>query len=78
MSHRFPSVKAKRLLAILERKPLNYRVQRQAGSHRWLLSPDYPPLLFAFHDRATVRPQVVRKILLRDVGLAMDEARKLL
>jgi predicted RNA binding protein YcfA (HicA-like mRNA interferase family) len=71
-------MKASRLRAVLERKPLNYRVARQAGSHRWLLSPDYPPLLFTFHDRATVRPQVVRKILLRDVGLAIDEARKLL
>jgi predicted RNA binding protein YcfA (HicA-like mRNA interferase family) len=71
-------LKAKRLLAVLERKPLSYRVVRRAGSHRWLLSPDYPPLLFAFHDRATIPPQVVRKILLRDVGLAVDEARKLL
>jgi predicted RNA binding protein YcfA (HicA-like mRNA interferase family) len=71
-------MKARRLRAVFERKPLNYRVARQAGSHRWLLSPDYPPLLFAFHDRATVEPRVVRKILLRDVGLAGDEARKLL
>jgi len=71
-------MKAKRLLASLERKPLNYRVARQAGSHRWLLSPDYPPLLFAFHDSATIRPHIVRQILLRDVGLAEEEARKLL
>jgi predicted RNA binding protein YcfA (HicA-like mRNA interferase family) len=71
-------MKARRLRAVLERKPLNYRAARQTGSHRRLLSPDYPPLLFAFHDRATVRPPTVRKILLRDVGLAEDEARKLL
>jgi predicted RNA binding protein YcfA (HicA-like mRNA interferase family) len=71
-------MKARRLLAVLERKPLNYGVARRAGSHRWLLSPDYPPLLFAFHDGATVRPHIVRKILLRDVGLAEDEARELL
>lgn len=71
-------MKARRLLAVLERKPLNYRVARQAGSHRWLLSPDYPLLMFAYHDRATVPARTVRKILLRDVGLAEDEARKLL
>jgi predicted RNA binding protein YcfA (HicA-like mRNA interferase family) len=71
-------MKAKRLLAVLKRKPLNYRVARQSGSHRWLLSPDYPPLTFAFHDSATVRPWVVRKILVGDVGLAEDEAQKLL
>jgi predicted RNA binding protein YcfA (HicA-like mRNA interferase family) len=29
-------MKAKRLLAILERKPLSYRVSRQSGSHRRL------------------------------------------
>jgi predicted RNA binding protein YcfA (HicA-like mRNA interferase family) len=71
-------MKGRRLLAILERKPLSYRVARQTGSHRWLLSPDYPPLLFAFHDNVTIRPHVVRKILLRKVGLAEEEARKLL
>jgi len=71
-------MKAKRLSAILERKPFNYRVVRQTGSHRRMLSPGYPPLSFAFHDNATIPPWVVRKILLRDVGLAEDEARKLL
>jgi predicted RNA binding protein YcfA (HicA-like mRNA interferase family) len=71
-------MKARRLRAILERKPLNYRVARQTGSHRRLLSPDYPPLVFAYHDQETVRPQAIRKILVRDIGLAEDEARKLL
>jgi predicted RNA binding protein YcfA (HicA-like mRNA interferase family) len=78
VGYRFPSIKAKTLLAILERKPLSYRVVRRAGSHRRLRSPDYPPITFAFHDGATVRPWTVRKILLGDVGLAEDEARKLL
>jgi len=71
-------VKAKRLLAVLERAPLNYRVVRQSGSHRRLESPNHPPLTFAFHDRATIPAGLVRKILVRDAGLAEDEARKLL
>jgi hypothetical protein len=41
-------------------------------------SPGYPPLTFAFHDKATIPAGLVRKILVRDVGLAEDEARKLL
>jgi hypothetical protein len=41
------------------------RIERQLGA-------------FAFHDRATLRPALVRKILIKDVGLAEDEARKLL
>lgn len=71
-------MKAKQLLAVLKRKPLSYRVVRQAGSHRCLLSPDYPPLMFAFHDKATIPPSAVRKTLVNEVGLAEAEARKLL
>jgi predicted RNA binding protein YcfA (HicA-like mRNA interferase family) len=51
-----PSLKAKRLSATLERKPLGYCVARQAGSHRRLEAPDRPPLTFAFHDNATIPP----------------------
>jgi predicted RNA binding protein YcfA (HicA-like mRNA interferase family) len=71
-------MKARRLRAVLERQPFNYRAARQSGSHRRLLSPDYPPLLFAFHDKATIPPWMVRKILIQDLGLAEAEARKLL
>ena len=74
----FPTMKAKRLLAVLEREPLNYRVSRRSGSHRRMEAPGRPPLTFAFHDRATVPSGLVRKVLVRDVGLAEDEARKLL
>lgn len=74
----FPSMKAKRLLAVLERKPLGYRVVRQSGSHRRMEAPGWPLLTFAFHDRATIPAGLVRKILTRDVGLAEDEALKLL
>jgi predicted RNA binding protein YcfA (HicA-like mRNA interferase family) len=71
-------MKAERLRAVLERKPLSYRVVRRAGSHRRLRSSGYPPLTFAFHDNQTVPPWTVSKILLGDVGLGEDEALKLL
>lgn len=74
----FPSLKAKRLLAILQREPLNYEVVRQKGSHRRLEAPGRPSFTFAFHDSATINPSLVRKILTKDIGLAEDEARKLL
>lgn len=74
----FPSVKARRLLAVLERQPLGYEVVRQSGSHRRMQSPDHPPLTFAFHDGATIPAGLVRKILIKDVGLDEEEARKLL
>lgn len=71
-------MKAKRLLAVLEREPLGYRVVRQAGSHRRIEAQGRPPLTFAFHDKATIPARVVRKILIKEVGLAEGEARKLL
>lgn len=74
----FPSLKARQLLAILTREPLNYRIVRQAGSHRMLAAPGRPHILFAFHDKQTVRPHVVRRILCHDVGLEPGEARELL
>ena len=74
----FPSMKARGLLAVLQREPLSYEIVRRRGSHRRRRAPGRPPLTFAFHDRATVSPGVVRKILCRDVGLAEEEALKLL
>lgn len=41
-------------------------------------SPGYPPVTFAFHDRATVPGGLVRTILVDRVGLTEAEARQLL
>jgi hypothetical protein len=41
-------------------------------------APGRPPLTFAFHDNATIPSSLIRKVLVRDVGLAEDEALKLL
>jgi predicted RNA binding protein YcfA (HicA-like mRNA interferase family) len=71
----FPSMKARQLLAVLTRPPLRYRVVRQTGSHRRLRSAaGYPPLTFAWHDKATIAPGVVRDVLVEDVGLSLQEA----
>lgn len=74
----FPSLKAKKLLAILTSEPLNYRIARQRGSHRVLTTQDRPTLVFAFHDGATIAPGLVRKILVKDIGLDERDALKLL
>jgi predicted RNA binding protein YcfA (HicA-like mRNA interferase family) len=75
----FPSLKAPRLLAILQREPLAYEVVAQRGSHRKLGSRNgYPPLGFSWHDRYTVPPGLVRKTLVRDVGLDEREALELI
>jgi predicted RNA binding protein YcfA (HicA-like mRNA interferase family) len=74
----FPSVKAKRLLRVLTSDPLNYTVIRQSGSHRRLNANGRPSLTWAFHDGRTLAPGEVRRVLVHHVGLAEDEALRLL
>jgi predicted RNA binding protein YcfA (HicA-like mRNA interferase family) len=75
----FPSMRWPRLERILAREPLRYRTDRQSGSHRTLKSDaGYPDLHLAFHDQAELAPGLVRKILVRDVGLSEEEALALL
>jgi predicted RNA binding protein YcfA (HicA-like mRNA interferase family) len=74
----FPSLKAKRLLRVLCSDPLNYRVVRQSGSHRRLHAAALPPITWAFHDGRTLAPSEVRRVLIKHVGLAEDEALRLL
>ena len=71
-------MKARRLLAILMREPLNYRVVRQTGSHRILRAPGRPQFVFAFHARMELKACEVRKVLMKDVGLAERDALDLL
>jgi predicted RNA binding protein YcfA (HicA-like mRNA interferase family) len=74
----FPSLKARRLLAILIANPLNYRVTRQTGSHRRLRAEGRPSLTWAYHDRRTLAPGEVRRVLVHHVGLAEEDALRLL
>lgn len=74
----FPSLKCQQVLAILRRKPLYYREKRRKGSHRQLVSDaGYPDIGFWCHDKDTLKGSVVREILVKQVGLSEDEARKL-
>lgn len=70
-------MKQNKLLALLKRK-LGYEVLRQEGSHRTLVAQGRPQLTFAFHDGVEIPPHLVRKILVKDVGLSEVEAAKLL
>lgn len=71
-------MKAKALLAVLYREPLRYREVRRKGSHRILQAEGLPQILFSYHDGATVPPGVVRKYLVKVVGLDEAEALDLL
>jgi predicted RNA binding protein YcfA (HicA-like mRNA interferase family) len=73
----FRSMKAQELFRLLERE-LDYAVSRRTGSHRTMEADGRPRLTFAFHDRQTLSPGLVKKILVKDVGLSEDEAKALL
>jgi predicted RNA binding protein YcfA (HicA-like mRNA interferase family) len=73
VSNPFPALKAAQLLRVL--RSLGYEVQEhRGGSHRWLRARGRPDLRWAFHDGVTIGPVMVRRILVRDVGLDVDEA----
>jgi predicted RNA binding protein YcfA (HicA-like mRNA interferase family) len=68
-------MKARQLLSVLTRPPLRYEVVRRTGSRRRLKSAaGYPPLTFAWHDGVTIAPGMVRKVLVQEVGLSLEEA----
>lgn len=60
---RWPSTKAKRVLAALKR--IGWRVKRQRGSHRILEHPNWPDFVFAFHDRDEIGPRMLARIAKR-------------
>jgi hypothetical protein len=70
-------MRGRELYRHLARSPLSYiedPARSREGSHRTLVSTVYPDLHLAFHDRAEIAPGLVRKILVRDVGLSEQDA----
>ena len=54
------SVKAKRLLAALER--IGWRVKRQTGSHKILERAGWSDIVFAFHDNDEIGPKMLARM----------------
>jgi predicted RNA binding protein YcfA (HicA-like mRNA interferase family) len=54
------SAKAKRVLAALLR--LGWTIKRQTGSHRVLSRPDWPDVVFAFHDNEELGPRMLARL----------------
>lgn len=71
----FPSLKARVMLRLLQAE-LGYSLVRRSGSHRRLVAVGRPELTFAFHDRRSLTPVEVRDILVKQVGLSVDDALK--
>jgi predicted RNA binding protein YcfA (HicA-like mRNA interferase family) len=56
----WPSVKARRLLAVLLGK--GWWIKRQSGSHRTLEREGWPDFVFAFHDGEEIGPRMLARI----------------
>jgi predicted RNA binding protein YcfA (HicA-like mRNA interferase family) len=54
------SVKAKQLLSALVR--IGWRVKRQTGSHKILERPDWPDVVFAFHEKEEIGPKMLARV----------------
>jgi predicted RNA binding protein YcfA (HicA-like mRNA interferase family) len=59
----WPSTKAKRVLAALERIGWTIkRTAKTAGSHRTLSRSGWPDVVFAFHDNEEIGPRMLARI----------------
>jgi predicted RNA binding protein YcfA (HicA-like mRNA interferase family) len=67
---RWPSTKAKRVLAALLR--IGWAIKRQTGSHRILQRDGYADFVFAFHDGDEIGPHMLSRIS-RKTGLVPDD-----
>ena len=72
---KLPSVRARRLLRAIIK--CGFRITRIDGSYKFLRNTDGRSLLFAFHDRETIGPSMLSRIL-KDSGISIEELRKAL
>ena len=67
---RWPSTKAQRVLAALNR--IGWRIKRQTGSHLTLERDGWPDVVFAFHDGDEVGPKMLARIA-KHTGLKPED-----
>lgn len=78
VADQFPSMRWPELRRVLERKPLEYVLERRSGARMVFKSTNgYPDLHLAFSEDAELPRGQVRQILTQSVGLEDEEAREL-
>lgn len=70
----WPALQGRKLEAIVRRHCGDHI--RQSGSHRTYVGLNGKPFTFAFSAGDTVDRGLVRKVLVADVGLTVDQAKK--
>jgi predicted RNA binding protein YcfA (HicA-like mRNA interferase family) len=51
---------------------IGWQVKRQSGSHRTLARPNWPDVVFAFHDEDELGPRMLARIA-KKTGLRPDD-----
>ncbi|HKP51137.1 MAG TPA: type II toxin-antitoxin system HicA family toxin [Chloroflexia bacterium] len=64
------AAKANRVLAALLR--IGWSIKRTVGSHRTLSRPNWPDVVFAFHDNEEIGPRMLARIAKR-TGLRPED-----
>ena len=75
---KFPSMKARELLRILQARPLSCLIMRTRGSHRTLRTPTGRTFRYSYHDAKELSGHQVRDVLMDDLGLTEKEALEVL
>lgn len=71
-------MKAKKMRDLLRRQGYRPLPGRGRGSHTVLVCPGRSgEIVFAFHDKVTIGPVLVRKILVKEAGYSLAEAERL-
>ncbi|HLG95179.1 MAG TPA: type II toxin-antitoxin system HicA family toxin [Bryobacteraceae bacterium] len=66
----WPAIKARRVLAALER--IGWRIKRQSGSHRLLARDGWTDYEFAFHDNDELGRKILSRIA-KHTGLRPED-----
>jgi len=51
---------------------IGWQVKRQSGSHRTLARPNWPDVVFAFHDDEEIGPKMLARVAKR-TGLKQED-----
>jgi len=71
-------MKTKELIKCLCQSPLYYKIIRQKGSHRTLISDKYPMIRISYHDTFEISGFKIREILIKDIGLSEEFAKRVI
>jgi predicted RNA binding protein YcfA (HicA-like mRNA interferase family) len=75
MSEKLPRVTANEMIKIIER--LGFHLSRQSGSHKIYKNDEGKRVTIAYHSGKILHPKMVKSIL-ADVGLSVDDFKKIL